>query len=110
MTPEHTPKRLLKIKGQGIFSAESIVTVRCTVTYHSEDETEPVVRQVNITAPAEDLDLFLIPFSERERTDLVLEILHVYQPYIDKHDSNLKWLDYIKKLEGDSFLFESADE
>ena len=110
MTAEQTPKQLLRIKGHGILSAESIVTVRASITHHFEDETEPVFFQVNITAPASDLDLFLIPYSQDDMTDLELEILHIYTPFITKHDSNLKWLDNIKKLEAESILHESDDE
>ncbi len=110
LTPEQTPKQLLRIKDKGILSAESIVTVRCTVTHHFADESEPAIFQVNITAPASDLDLFLIPYSDNALTDLDLEILHVYQPYIGNHDSNLKWLDNIKNLEGDRIFYESDDE
>ena len=110
MTTETTPKQLLKIKGHGILSAESIVTVRASVTHHFEDETEPVFFQVNITAPASDLDLFLIPYSVGDDTELELEILHVYTPYIANHDSNLKWLDNIKNLERDSIIIETDDE
>ena len=110
MTTETTPKQLLKIKGHGILSAESIVTVRASITHHFEDDTEPVFFQVNITAPASDLDLFLIPYAEGEMTDLALEILHIYTPYIANHDSNLKWLDNIKNLERNSISYETDDE
>lgn len=110
LTPEQTPKQLLRIKDKGILSAESIVTVRCTVTHHFADESEPAIFHVNITAPASDLDLFLIPYSDNELTDLDIEILHVYQPYISNHDSNLKWLDNIKNLERDSIFYGSDEE
>ena len=101
---DQNPKLLLRIKDKGILSAESIVTVRATVTMRFEDETDPAGFQVNITAPASDLDLFLIPYSEDDMTDLDLEILHIYQPYIGNHDKNLEWLDRLKGLENNSQL------
>ena len=101
---DQTPKLLLRIKDKGILSAESIVAVRATVTMRFEDKTEPAVFQVNITAPSSDLDLFLIPYSDDDRAELALEILHIYQPYIGNHDKNLEWLDRLKGLENNSQL------
>lgn len=94
-------KQLIRIKGHGVLSAESIVTARVTVTHHFDDNTDPVTMQVRITAPASDLDLFLIPYAENDSIDLEIEILDILQPYVGKHDENLKWLDYLIHREGD---------
>ena len=59
------------------------------------------VFQVRITAPASDLDLFLIPYAENDSIDLEIEILDILQPYVGKHDENLKWLDYLIHREDD---------
>ena len=96
-----TLKQLIRVKGHGVLSAERIVTARVTVTYHFDDNTEPVTMQVRITAPASDLDLFLMPYSERDDIDLEFEILDTLQPYIGKHDGNLQWLDHLKHRETD---------
>lgn len=87
--------QLIRIKDRGVLSAESIVTVRVSVEYRLDDEPEPVYFSVQITAPASDLDLFLIPYSDDENANLEIDILDVYQPRISKHDENLKWLDYL---------------
>ena len=86
-------KQLVRVKGHGVLSAETIVTARVTVTHHFDDGTEPVTMQVRITAPASDLDLFLIPYTEDDDIDVDFEILDILQPYVGKHDENLKWLD-----------------
>ena len=44
-------KQLIRVKGHGVLSAESIVTARVTVTHRFDDGTEPVTMQVRITAP-----------------------------------------------------------
>ena len=57
---------IINVKGKGRLSAESIVTVRASVTYYLEDEPEPTFFQVMITAPAADLELFLLPYIDNE--------------------------------------------
>ena len=94
-------KQLIRVKGHGVLSAESIVTARVTVTHHFDDDTEPVTMQVRITAPASDLDLFLIPYTEDDDIDVDFEILDILQPYIGRHDERLKWLDYLINREDD---------
>ena len=95
-------KQLVRVKGHGVLSAETIVTARVTVTHHFDDGTEPVTMQVRITAPASDLDLFLIPYTEDDDIDVDFEILDILQPYVGKHDKNLKWLDALINLEKDN--------
>ena len=96
-----TMKQLIRIKGHGVLSAESIVTARVTVTHHFDDGTDPVTMQVQITAPASDLDLFLLPYTEEDDIDLDFEILDILQPYIGKHNDSLKWLDTLINREKD---------
>ena len=94
-------KQLVRVKGHGVLSAETIVTARVTVTHRFDDGTEPVTMQVRITAPASDLDLFLIPYTEDDDIDVDFEILDILQPYVGKHDENLKWLDALINSEED---------
>ena len=94
-------KQLIRIKGHGVLSAESIVTARVTVTHRFDDNSEPVTMQVRITAPASDLDLFLLPYTEADDIDVDFEILDILQPYIGKHNENLKWLDTLINHEDD---------
>lgn len=54
-----------------------------------------------ITAPAVDLELFLLPYTDDENADLEIEILNIVQPVIGKHDENLKWLDYLMQRQQD---------
>ena len=94
---------IINVKGKGRLSAESIVTVKASVTYYLEDEPDPTCFQVVITAPAADLELFLLPYVDDEHADLQIEILNIVQPAIGKHDENLKWLDYlIQHQQGDT--------
>ena len=86
---------IINVKGKGRLSAESIVTVKASVTYYLEDEPDPTFFQVMITAPATDLELFLLPYIDNEQADLEIEILDIVQPSIREHDENLKWLDYL---------------
>ena len=65
------------------------------MTYYLDDEPEPAFFQVMITAPAADLELFLLPYIDTEQADLEVEILNIVQPVIGEHDENLKWLDYL---------------
>ena len=95
-------KQLVRVKGHGVLSAETIVTARVTVTHHFDDGTEPVTMQVRMTAPASDLDLFLIPYTEDDDIDVDFEILDILQPYVGKHNKNLKWLDALINLEKDN--------
>ena len=95
MSEQTTLKPMIRIKGKGILSAESIVTVRAGVTYNLVDEPEPPYFQVMITAPASDLELFLLPFADDKNAELEVEILNIIQPQIGSHDQNLKWLDYV---------------
>ena len=94
---------IINVKGKGRLSAESIVTVKASVTYYLEDEPDPTCFQVMITAPAADLELFLLPYIDDDRSDLQIEILNIVQPGIDQHDENLKWLDsLIQHQQGDT--------
>lgn len=86
---------IINVKGKGRLSAESIVTIKASVTYYLEDEPDPTFFQVTITAPAADLELFLLPYTDNEQADLEVEILDIIQPAIGEHDENLKWLDYL---------------
>ena len=86
---------IINVKGKGRLSAESIVTVKASVTYYLEDEPNPTFFQVMITALAIDLELFLLPYIDNEQADLEIEILDIVQPSIREHDENLKWLDYL---------------
>jgi len=86
---------IINVKGKGRLSAESIVTVRASVTYYLDNEPDPTFFQVMITAPAADLELFLLPYIDDEQADLEIEILNIVQPVIGEHDENLKWLDYL---------------
>ena len=97
-------KKLLRIKDQGVLSAESIVTVKVAVESHILED-EPAFFQVQITAAAMDLDLFLLPYDDDDVYDVEVDIIDVIQPYIGKHDDNLKWLDYVKKREGIRYSF-----
>ena len=73
--------------------------VKASVTYY----LDPTCFQVVITAPAADLELFLLPYVDDEQADLQIEILNIIQPAIGKHDENLKWLDYlIQHQQGDT--------
>ena len=94
-TGKNQMKPLIRLKDKGILSAESVVTVRVGVTYHLKDEPDPTFFQVMITAPATDLELFLLPFTDDDNAELEVEILNIIQPYIGKHVENLKWVDYI---------------
>ena len=94
---------IINVKGKGRLSAESIVTIKVSVTYYLEDEPNPTFFQVMITAPAADLELFLLPYIDNEQADLQIEILNIVQPAISEHDENLKWLDYlIQHQQGDT--------
>jgi len=86
---------IINVKGKGRLSAESIVTVRASVTYYLDNEPDPTFFQVMITAPAADLELFLLPYIDDEQADLEIDILNIVQPVIGKHNENLKWLDYL---------------
>lgn len=99
-----TPRTMIRLKSGERLSAESIVTARITVTYHFDDEPEPVIFQVKAIAPASDLDFFLIPYTTDANCDVEVEILDVLQPLIRGHDDNLKWLDNIKRLENGESL------
>ena len=92
---------IINVKGKGRLSAESIVTVKASVTYHLEDEPDPTYFQVMMTAPAFDLELFLVPYIDAENADLQIEILNIVQPAIGEHDENLKWLDYLMQHQQD---------
>ena len=92
---------IINIKGKGRLSAESIVTVKASVAYHLEDEPDPTYFQVMITAPAADLELFLLPYIDDENADLQIDILNIVQPAIGAHDENLKWLDYLMQHQQD---------
>ena len=101
--------KLLRIKDKGVLSAESIVTVKVAVESRIIKD-EPAFFQVQITAAAMDLDLFLLPYDDAEVYDVEVDIIDVIQPYILKHDDNLKWLDYVKQREGGtSDFFEDID-
>ena len=72
---------------------------KASVTYYLEDEPDPTCFQVVITAPAADLELFLLPYIEKQ-ADLQIEILNIIQP---ANMTNLKWLDYlIQHQQGDT--------
>ena len=93
---------IINVKGEGRLSAETIVTVRALVTYHLDDEPDPTLFEVMITAPAVDLELFLSPYIHNEQADLEIEILNIIQPVIGKHNENIKWLDsLIQHQQGD---------
>ena len=51
-----TPKQLIRIKDQGILSAESIVTARVSIEYHFDDGSESAFFQAKVIAPASHLD------------------------------------------------------
>ena len=94
---------IINVKGEGRLSAETIVTVRALVTYHLDDEPNPTLFEVMITAPAVDLELFLSPYIHNEKADLEIEILNIIQPVIGKHNENIKWLDsLIQHQQGDN--------
>ena len=44
---------------------------------------------------------FLIPYTEDDDIDVDFEILDILQPYVGKHDENLKWLDALINSEED---------
>ena len=90
---------ILRVKGKGVLSAQTIVTIRAIATYHLPDEDEPTRISVQMTATADDIELFLIPYTHDDNIELEIEILDILQPLIDSHDTNLKWLDNIKNLE-----------
>ena len=94
---------IINIKGKGRLSAESIVTVRASLTYYLEDEPGSAFFQVMITAPAADLEFFLLPYIDNEQADLEIEILNIIQPVIEEHDENLKWLDYLMEYQRGNF-------
>ena len=98
---------IINVKGKGRLSAQSIVTVKASVEYYLDDDPEPVFFQVMITAPASDLDLFLLPYTDNENADLQIEILNIIQPGITEHDENLKWLDYLVQRQQDDTLDET---
>ena len=90
--------RILNIKGKGRLSAETIVTARITVTFHLEGEDEPITISAQMTAPASDMELFLIQYTHNEDTEVDIHILDTYTPLIQKHDDNLHWLDNLQQL------------
>ena len=90
---------ILRVKGKGVLSAQTIVTIRAIATYHLPDEDEPTRISVQMTATADDIELFLIPYTHDDNIELEIEILDILQPLINSHDANLKWLDNIKNLE-----------
>ena len=94
---------IINIKGKGRLSAESIVTARVSVEYRFNDDSEPAFFQVKVIAPASDLDLFILPYVDDDNADVEVEILDVYQPIIQAHETNLEYLDRLKKQESDSF-------
>lgn len=97
-----TPKQLIRIKDQGVLSAESVVTARVSVEYHFNDGSESAFFQVKVIAPASDLDLFILPYVDDDNADVEVEILDVYQPIIQAHKTNLEYLDRLKKQESSS--------
>ena len=97
-----TPKQLIRIKDQGVLSAESIVTARVSVVYRFHDGSEPAFFQVKVIGPASDIDLFILPYVDDDNADVEVEILDVYQPIIQAHETNLEYLDRLKKQESDA--------
>ena len=89
---------ILNIKGKGRLSAETIVTARLTVTYHLQGEDEPTIISGQMTAPASDMELFLIPYTHDENAEVDIHIIDTYTPLIREHDDNLKWLDNLQQL------------
>ena len=99
-------KHILHIKVQGRLSAQSVVTVRASVTYHLKDEPEPTFFCATLTSFASDVELFLLPYTDDPNAELEVEILNILQPGIDQHDDNLKWLDYLIQRQQDDGLNE----
>ena len=94
---------IINVKGKGRLSAESVVTARVSVEYHFDDgNSESAFFQVKVIAPASDLDLFILPYVDDDNADVEVEILDVYQPIIQAHETNLEYLDRLKKQESDS--------
>ena len=94
---------IINVKGKGRLSAESVVTARVSVEYRVNDgNPEPAFFQVRVIAPASDLDLFILPYVDDDNADVEVEILDVYQPIIQAHETNLEYLDRLKKQESDS--------
>lgn len=91
-------KEIVNIKGIGRLSAESIVTARVSIEIDLKDGAPLSFFQVNVTAPAIDLDVFLSHFTSFENTQIEIEILDVIQPQVRVHDENLKWLDNLQRL------------
>ena len=89
---------ILNLKGKGRLSAETIVTARITVTYHLEGDAEPKIISVQMTAPAAEMELFLIPYTHYEFAEVEVSILDTYTPLIREHDENLNWLDHLQQL------------
>ena len=89
---------ILNIKGKGRLSAETIVTARITITHHLQGDDEPTIISAQMTAPASDMELFLIPYTHNEDAEVEVSILDTYTPLIREHDDNLKWLDNLQKL------------
>ena len=94
---------IINIKGKGRLSAESVVTARVSVEYRFNDGSEPAFFQVKVIAPASDLDLFILPYVDDDNAAVDVEILDVYQPIIQAHETNLEYLDRLKRQESDSF-------
>ena len=51
-----------------------------------------------MTAPAADMELFLIPYTHDENAEVDVNIIDTYTPLIRDHDKNLKWLDNLQQL------------
>ena len=89
---------ILNIKGKGRLSAETIVTARITITYYLPEDDEPTIISAQMTAPASDMELFLIPYTHDEAAEVEISILDTYTPLIREHDDNLKWLGNLQQL------------
>ena len=93
-------KPIIRIKNIGQISAESIVTARVSVEQYDEytGDDEPKYFQVKMTAPPTDIYLFLMPFYDDPKAQILVEILDVYQPLMTKHEDNLEFLDALTEL------------